>query len=124
SQRFKLVLLYRKSLSRTPLQTRQPNNPLPSILSLKHFSNASQQHSFMVSYLVNDRGFSPETVLKASKFIQLETSEKPDSVIAFFRDNGFSNTQINSIVGRAPKVLTCDPHKRVFPKFEFLLSKG
>ncbi|WVZ20349.1 hypothetical protein V8G54_007671 [Vigna mungo] len=125
SQRFKPFLLYRKSLSRTlPLQIRQPNNPFPSILSLKHSSNASQQHSFVVSYLVNNREFSPETALKASKFIQFETSEKPDSVIAFFRDNGFSNTQINSIVGRAPKVLTCDPHKRVFPKFEFLLSKG
>jgi len=124
SPRFKPLLLYLKSLTRTPLQTSKPKNPFPSIHSLKHFSNASQQHDFTVSYLVNDRGFSPETALKASKFIQFETPEKPDSVVAFFRDNGFSNTQINSIVRRAPNVLTCDPHKRIFPKFEFLLSKG
>ncbi|KAL9314823.1 hypothetical protein ACSQ67_020275 [Phaseolus vulgaris] len=124
SQRFKPLLLYLNSLTITPLQTPKPNNLFPSILFLKHTSNASHQHPFTVSYLVNDCGFSPETALKASKFIQFETPEKPDSVIAFFRDNGFSSTQINSIVRRAPNVLTCDPHKRVLPKFEFLLSKG
>ncbi|CAJ1963433.1 unnamed protein product [Sphenostylis stenocarpa] len=124
SQRFKPLFLYLKSLTRTHLQTPKPKNPFPLILSLKHTSTTSQQHSFTVSYLVNNCGFSPETALKASKFTQFETADKPDSVIAFFRDNGFSNTQINNIVRRAPNVLTCDPHNRVFRKFEFLFSKG
>ncbi|TKY72628.1 Mitochodrial transcription termination factor-related [Spatholobus suberectus] len=105
-----------------------PSNPepnhFPSILSLKYSSATSEQRSFAVSYLVNNCGFSPETALKASKFTQFETAKKPDSVIAFFRNNGFTSSQINSIVRRAPNVLTCDPHKRVFPKFEFFLSKG
>ncbi|TKY72631.1 Mitochodrial transcription termination factor-related [Spatholobus suberectus] len=122
-QPFKPLLLYLKSHTRTPLQTPKPN-PLPSALSLKHISLASEQHSFTVSYLVNNCGFSPETALKASERVRFETPQKPDSVIAFFRDNGFTDAQINSIVRRVPDVLTCNPHKRLLPKFQFLLSKG
>ncbi|XP_020220574.1 uncharacterized protein LOC109803418 isoform X3 [Cajanus cajan] len=116
SQRFKPLL------ARTPLQP----NPFPSTFSLKckFTSLAPQHHSFTVSYLINNCAFSPETALKASERVRFDTAEKPDSVIAFFRNNGFSNSQINSIFRRIPDLLTCNPHKRVLPKFQFLASKG
>ncbi|TKY72622.1 Mitochodrial transcription termination factor-related [Spatholobus suberectus] len=122
-QRFKFLLLYLKGLRGTPLQTPTPN-PFPSTFSLKYSSLTSEQHSFTVSYLINNCGFSSETALKASKRVRFETPQKPDSVIAVFRSNGFTNTQISRIVRTAPNVLTCDPHKRVLPKFEYLRSKG
>ncbi|RDX71057.1 hypothetical protein CR513_49629, partial [Mucuna pruriens] len=117
SQRLKPLVLYLKGLTRTALQTPKPN-------PLKYSSLTSQQHSFTVSYLISNCGFSPETALKASERVRFETPQKPDSVIAFFRDNGFTNSHINGIVKRVPDVLACNPHKRLLPKFEFLLSKG
>ncbi|XP_027338309.1 uncharacterized protein LOC113852271 [Abrus precatorius] len=98
--------------------------PFASTLSLKYSSITSEQHSFTVSYLINNCAFSPETALKASKLVRFENAEKPDSVIAFFRNNGFTNAQINSIIRNGPNVLTCNLHKRVLPKFEFLRSKS
>ncbi|XP_027339398.1 uncharacterized protein LOC113853129 [Abrus precatorius] len=123
SQRFKTHLLYLKGLIRAPFPTPKAN-PFALTLSLKYSSITSEQHSFTVSYLINNCAFSPETALKASKLVRFETAEKPDSVIAFFRNNGFSHSQINNIVRRVPNLLTCNPHKRVFPKFEFLTSNG
>ncbi|TKY72623.1 Mitochodrial transcription termination factor-related [Spatholobus suberectus] len=117
--------LYLKGTIRTTLPFPTPKaNPFPSTFSSKYSSTTSQKHSFTVSYLVNNRGFSPETALKTSKLVRFNTAQKPNTVIAFFRSHGFSDSQINSIVRRAPNVLTCDPNRRVLPKFEFLCSKG
>lgn len=124
SQRFK-PLLYLKGLTTPPsLQTPKPNSPFPSTLFPKHISLTSQQHSFAASYLVNTFGLSPETALKVSERVRFDTPQKPDSVIAFFTSNGFTVPQIKSIVKRVPDVLNCNPHKRLWPKFQFLLSKG
>ncbi|KAI5446347.1 hypothetical protein KIW84_014258, partial [Lathyrus oleraceus] len=90
----------------------------------RYSSTTSQQNQFTVSYLVTNFGFSSETATKASKRFHFDTSEKPDSVIAIFRNYGFSDSQINNLVRQAPNILKCDPHKRVLPKFQFLLSKG
>ena len=98
----------------------------PSPIPINFFStaSASDQQPFVVSYLTNKCGFSQEAALKAYKRVHFDTPQKPDSVLAFFRSYGFSNSQINDIISRAPELLTCDPNKRVLPKFEFLASKG
>ncbi|XP_058723466.1 uncharacterized protein LOC131595189 [Vicia villosa] len=101
-------------------------NPIPNFNSLKSHSSTTspQQNQFTISYLVTNFGFSLETATKASKRVHFTTSEKPDSVIAIFRNFGFSDSQISFIVSKAPNILTCDPHKRILSKFEFLLLKG
>ncbi|KAL2341752.1 hypothetical protein Fmac_009692 [Flemingia macrophylla] len=123
-QSFKHLRLYpKKGLLHLHLHL-QPSTLSPKC---KHTSLASQQrhqHSFAVSYLINNCAFSPETALRASKCLRFKTPQQPDSVIAFFRANGFTTSQINTILKTAPNVLTCDPHKRVSPKFQFLRSKG
>ena len=98
----------------------------PSPIRIHCFSTTptSDQQPFAVSYLINNCGFSQEAALKAYKRVRFDSPEKPDSVLAFFRSHGFSDSQINNIIGRAPELLTCDPNKRVLPKFEFLASKG
>ncbi|KAK7303807.1 hypothetical protein RJT34_14724 [Clitoria ternatea] len=113
---FKSFLSYPKGIVRLPLHH--------FLSTFSDSSITSEKHTFTVSYLINNCGFSPQTALKASRCVQFETPQKPDSVIAFFSNNGFTNSQINSIIRRAPNVLTCDPRKRISPKFEFLLSKG
>ncbi|XP_061341136.1 uncharacterized protein LOC133287523 [Gastrolobium bilobum] len=87
-------------------------------------TSASDQHSFAVSYLINNCGFSPESALKASKRVRFKTSHKPDSVLTFFRNHGFSDSVIYNIIKREPWLLSCNTNERVLPKFRFLLSKG
>lgn len=54
----------------------------------------------------------------------MQAKEKPDSVISFFKNRGFSNAQISFIIGKYPRVLLSDPNKTLLPKFQFLYSKG
>ncbi|KAK7363612.1 hypothetical protein VNO77_05761 [Canavalia gladiata] len=93
-------------------------------LRLFKFTTTSDPHSFTVSYLVHSCGFSPESALRASNKVRFDNPQKPDSVLAFFHNRGFSNSQIRRIVKRELRLLLCDPDKVLLPKFEFLRSKG
>ncbi|KAK7831043.1 hypothetical protein CFP56_027726, partial [Quercus suber] len=73
----------------------------PSLsLSLKcnYISTIANQQPFSVSYHINTLGFSQEVALSASKYVHFETPEKVDSVVNFFKNHGFSQTQILSLV--------------------------
>ncbi|CAI8590085.1 unnamed protein product [Vicia faba] len=112
---------------KTPMLKMKTLNPIPNFnfcLSLKCHYSTSQQNQFTISYLVTNLGFSLETATRASKSVRFKTSEKPDTVIATFRNFGFSDSQISYVVSKAPDILTCNPYKRILPKFEFLFSKG
>ncbi|XVF62621.1 hypothetical protein PTKIN_Ptkin09bG0023000 [Pterospermum kingtungense] len=109
SQRLKLLIIFQEN---------------PSIPSLRLFSTTSNQQSFTVSYLINKCGFSPESALKASKSLNFETPKRPDSVIAFFKNHGFSNTQITALIKRRPRTLACNIDKVLFPKVDFFYSIG
>ena len=99
--------------------------PINRPLECLRFSTiTSNQHSFTESYFINKFGFSPESALKAAKRVHFETPENPDSVLSFFRNYGFSNSQIQNIIRTDPRLLSCDPDRRVLPKIEFLLSRG
>jgi mTERF domain-containing protein len=93
-------------------------------LSLKYISSTTNQQPFVVSYLINTLGFSPETALSASSDVNFETPEKADIVVNFFKKQGFSQTQISNLVRRLPSVLISDPEKTFLPKIEFFSSKG
>ncbi|KAK7264606.1 hypothetical protein RJT34_32215 [Clitoria ternatea] len=56
--------------------------------------------------------------------LRLYNPPKPDSVLSFFTNHGFSISQTLNIVKRGPWLLSCDPHKSLLPKFQFLRSKG
>ncbi|CAK9145542.1 unnamed protein product [Ilex paraguariensis] len=91
---------------------------------LKSVANTSNEHSFTVCYLINSCGFPPEKALAASKYMNFETPNKPDSVLAFFRNHGFTETQISNLVRGSPPVLLCNPEKTLLPKFQFFTSEG
>ncbi|KAH1089310.1 hypothetical protein J1N35_016567 [Gossypium stocksii] len=55
---------------------------------------------------------------------QLQTPNKPDSVIALLKNHGFSKTQIAILIKRPPCVLASDVEKTLLPKITFLNSKG
>ncbi|KAK7264616.1 hypothetical protein RJT34_32225 [Clitoria ternatea] len=79
---------------------------------------AHQCSLFSLTMLVNQRGFSPQSALKASLKLRLCNPQKPNSILSFFANHGFS------ISKRDPRILTTNPHKTFVPKFQFLRSKG
>uniref|UniRef100_A0A2P2NYT3 Uncharacterized protein LOC8278951 n=1 Tax=Rhizophora mucronata TaxID=61149 RepID=A0A2P2NYT3_RHIMU len=102
------------------LQSPSPFNPR----CVSSSSSAAAQSSFMASYLMDTLGFSPESALKASKYLHYDNPDKPNAVIAFLKSHGFSESQIRKIVKRAPLLLQSNPEKTLLPKLEFFYSKG
>ncbi|KAK4586798.1 hypothetical protein RGQ29_023814 [Quercus rubra] len=101
-------------------------NPYLS-LSLKYnysSTTTKNQQPFSVSYLINTLGFSQEAAVSASRYVHFETPEKAESVVSFFKNHGFSQTQISKLVRKFPTVLLSDPDKTLLPKMDFFSSKG
>ncbi|KAG5554988.1 hypothetical protein RHGRI_012510 [Rhododendron griersonianum] len=92
--------------------------------SLASIDQTSNQHSFTVNYLVNSCGFPLEKAITASKYTNFETPEKPDSVIAFLCNHGFTKIQALNLIRKVPQVILSNPEKTLFPKLEFFKSKG
>ncbi|KAG9132601.1 hypothetical protein Leryth_023056 [Lithospermum erythrorhizon] len=67
----------------------------------------------MVYYLINSCGFTPEKAVSASKYVNFSKPEKPNAVISFFKNQGFSdsdnlvgsNNELISIVKCCPALL-------------------
>lgn len=81
-------------------------------------------NSYTVSYLTSSCGLSLESATKVSKSLRLETTERPDSVLNFFRSCSFSDALITNIIQKQPTLLLADPDSMLKPKFEFFASVG
>ncbi|KDP26011.1 hypothetical protein JCGZ_21044 [Jatropha curcas] len=103
-----------------------PNSTFLLLSSLRGItSNAVDNgNSYIESYLTNNCGLSSKSALSASKFLNFKTPDRPDSVLAFLKSHGFSNTQITTLICRRPSVLLADPEKTLLPKIQFFHSKG
>ncbi|XP_071723080.1 uncharacterized protein [Rutidosis leptorrhynchoides] len=80
--------------------------------------------SFAIAYLINSCGLSPQSAQSATKHVNFKSSRKPDSAIVSLQKNGFSKTQITTLIRKYPRVLMCKSDKTLLPKLEFLRSKG
>ncbi|KAL4571581.1 hypothetical protein LXL04_018344 [Taraxacum kok-saghyz] len=87
-------------------------------------SPIASDNSFTVSYLVDSCGVPPDKAITASKYLHIKTPDRADSVITFFKNQGFTETQITHVVRKFPMALTCNPETNLLPKFEFLSSIG
>ncbi|CAJ2662046.1 unnamed protein product [Trifolium pratense] len=89
-------------------------------------ASESDRYPFPVSYLINNFDFSPKSALIYFKnnHLRFDTVEKPNSVINFFINNGFSHSDICIIIRKAPWLLSEEPHESLLPKFQFFLSQG
>lgn len=113
---------------RSSIRAFSPTHHNLHFLQIHPFSSSSlkttpNQHSFTVNYLINSCGFSLEKALSASKYVNFETPDKPDSVLALFQNHGFTKNQISILVRKLPPVIVCDPEKTLLPKLEFFKSK-
>ncbi|XP_042512332.1 transcription termination factor MTERF15, mitochondrial-like [Macadamia integrifolia] len=125
-----LNLLYKKLLpiGRTMQYSRIQLGFLQNASFLKFISTKGPtlqiSNPLVVSYLVNSCGFSPAAAVSASKKISFETSERPDTILSFFRNHGFTETQISSLIRKYPSLLLVNPTKTLLPKLEFFHSVG
>lgn len=92
--------------------------------AVKSNSGNAKNDSFTVSYLINKCRFTPEKALSASNYMKIEDPVKPEAVLLFLKNQGFTKSQISNIVKRFPPVLLCDPQKTLLPKIEFFKSSG
>ncbi|XP_050213285.1 uncharacterized protein LOC126664779 [Mercurialis annua] len=96
-----------------------------SLLSLTSLSSQNLNgKSFTVSYLINSCGLTPHSADSVFKKVRFESPEKPDTVLAFLKNHGFTSTHISKIVRQRPKVLLAHPETLLLPNIEFLRSVG
>ncbi|CAI8590077.1 unnamed protein product [Vicia faba] len=122
---FNRTLIYFKTLT-SPLNPNPLLHHYPSLFSLHFCTKTSDSTSFAESYLIHNFNFSPQFAAKLcfTHRLRFKTTQKPDSVCKFFTNHGFSDTQLHNMITKVPDLLSCNPSKRVLPKFQFLLSKG
>ncbi|CAL2224608.1 unnamed protein product [Prunus armeniaca] len=101
--------------SHISLQNHLLHRPITSKIS-------ADQHNFTVAYLINSCGLSPEDAISSSKWVELQSSQGADSVLALLSNHGLSKTQISKVVRLRPAVLVADPEKTLLPKLEFFSS--
>ncbi|PIN07501.1 Mitochondrial transcription termination factor, mTERF [Handroanthus impetiginosus] len=90
----------------------------------KPISEIANQNSFAVNYLINTLRFSPERAFSAARYLKFKSRERPDSVIAFLENHGFTKQQIERLVKHYPGVILYNPQKAMMPKIEFFQSFG
>ncbi|KAK9135128.1 hypothetical protein Syun_014458 [Stephania yunnanensis] len=108
----------------TDLHVLLPQTQFSKPISTNPSSPSDESSSFTVSYLINSCGLSPESALSASKKVHFTSPTKPDLVLHFFRNHGFSNTQIANLTTKQPLLLLAKPDKTLLPKLEFLKQVG
>ncbi|GMI64102.1 hypothetical protein like AT5G07900 [Hibiscus trionum] len=114
-------------LNLLPVVTNNPCSNNPSLFFTVRFISktpSDQSIHFTISYLKDKLGFSPESALKLSKYVNFKTPKNPDSVLTFFDQHGFSKTQIRQIIKTRPNLLCSDVEKTLLPKIRFFQSKG
>ncbi|KAF6152298.1 hypothetical protein GIB67_005952 [Kingdonia uniflora] len=84
----------------------------------------TKDSSFVVSYLINNCGLSPQSAISASKKLNFKTTTKPDSNLQFFQDHGFTKSQISKLIACRPGLLLCNKDQILEPKLEFLKQIG
>jgi mTERF domain-containing protein len=121
------MLNFNSCRHRTLIHLKALKSPNSSPFSLHFSTNTSNDSTpFPVSYLINNFGISPPSASKlcSTYRFKFKTTQKPNNVLTFFRNHGFSDSQLRDMIPKEPELLSCNPSKRVLPKFQFLLSKG
>ncbi|KAG9458479.1 hypothetical protein H6P81_002987 [Aristolochia fimbriata] len=95
-----------------------------SLRSISSASNAGNEPSFTYTYLVKSCGLSRDAAHSVAQKLNLKHSRNPNLVLALFRDEGLTETQIKRMIGKCPALLVADPSTSLKPKFEFLRRLG
>ncbi|KAM7513673.1 hypothetical protein LguiA_003256 [Lonicera macranthoides] len=79
----------------------------------------------ILNYLINYLGFpKPQALSVSNRFQWIKTPQKPQSVVQFFTNLGFSETHIRSSVRTMPQILFAGVEKTLKPKLDFFQELG
>lgn len=96
-----------------------------SLYSTSTSEKLPQTSNFMRDYLISTCEFSSTKATTASKGISyIHTPEKPDSVIQFLKQNGFSNEHVRKTIANCPTICGRDVEKVISPNFQALRNLG
>ncbi|KAG6483487.1 hypothetical protein ZIOFF_060135 [Zingiber officinale] len=88
-------------------------------------ATASPDPHFLVEYLVDTFGFSADNASKVSKLLpRIQSTEKPDAVLGFFRSQGLDGANLRRILAWKPGLLCWDVETNLAPKFKILREMG
>ncbi|KAK1257154.1 hypothetical protein QJS04_geneDACA024668 [Acorus gramineus] len=107
-----------QSFLQNPLSILRPISTTSSDTTIEH------PKSLILSYLTNTLGFSSDAALKASKRLNFKTTDKADSVLACFRNHGFTDAHIARIINSCPPLIACNHAKVIDPKMDLLRRLG
>ncbi|GER35237.1 mitochondrial transcription termination factorfamily protein, partial [Striga asiatica] len=79
----------------------------------------SPEKSVVVSFLVDSCGLSPEESIATSKLVHFDTPVRPNAFLDLLKNEGFTKTQISSIVRAKPRLLLSKPENSILPKIQF-----
>ncbi|XP_010430303.1 PREDICTED: transcription termination factor MTERF4, chloroplastic-like [Camelina sativa] len=101
------------------------SNSFSSLVATASLSRDGRKgKNFTVSYLVGSLGIPKKLADSISSKVTIKDKSNPDSVLSLLRSNGFTDSQISSIVTGYPTLLVLDAEKSVAPKLQFLQSRG
>lgn len=83
------------------------------------------QNPQILNYLINSLGFpKPQALSVSNRFQWIKTTQKPQSVVHFFTNLGFSEAEIRSSARIKPQILFADVEKTLKPKLDFFQELG
>lgn len=110
------------------------NSPLSPITSSWTFShnrassstpNLNVKNSVLADYLIHHLKLSSDKARSvSSRYPRIISAEKPEKVVCFFKDLGFSDAHIQCVVCGAPQVLFADVEHTLKPKLTFFQELG
>ncbi|XP_059629852.1 uncharacterized protein LOC132272776 [Cornus florida] len=115
-----------KSLVALSLKNTSHLNKTPiSLLSLLFISSSPETPIAAADYLIDRHNFSPATASKVSSVVKyLKRPEETDSILSFLQESGISDTYLERIIKRVPKVLSANLEWSIKPKFKVFRDLG
>ncbi|KAJ9135459.1 hypothetical protein P3X46_032641 [Hevea brasiliensis] len=87
-------------------------------------ASSSTAQSLTVSYLSNSCGLSPHRAASVCKYVLIKSTDQPDLVLRLLRANGFTKSQIATLISNQPQLILAHPEKTLEPKIEYFESLG
>ncbi|XP_042488555.1 transcription termination factor MTERF5, chloroplastic-like [Macadamia integrifolia] len=85
----------------------------------------SESSPFMVDYFIRSFGWPREKAVHASKrLLHIKSPQKPDTVLAFLRGIGLSESQLSATISRRPSIITAGIESSLLPKVKIFESLG
>ncbi|XP_059629817.1 uncharacterized protein LOC132272740 [Cornus florida] len=120
------IYICKSLISLSLSRTLHISTKLQSLFSLSYSSLPLQKPSIAVAdYLIDRHKFSPETASKVSSVVKyVKRPEETDSILSFLQESGFSDTHLELLIKRMPRLLSANLERTIKPKIKLFQDLG